>query len=62
MGMALDEPGNEDKKYSQDNLNFTIDPFLYQMIQTYGSLLIDYRKSRFFGNSFDIRLGNSHAC
>ena len=56
MGMALDEPTDEQEKLDSNGIEAYIDPDLYEGISQRGNIYIDFSTDRFGSTGFSIRV------
>jgi hypothetical protein len=62
MGLALDEPKAEDKKYEVEGLSFVIDKDVTDALTHYGNVSIDYQDRPFFAKGFQVSLTGARSC
>jgi len=59
MGLALDEPGNDDERHEHHGLTFLVDDEAKRLLDMYGGLLVDYDDQ---WGRFRVNLGRGEAC
>jgi hypothetical protein len=62
MGLALDEPKEDDKKYEVEGLSFIIDKDVTDALRHYGNVSIDYNDRPFFAKGFQVSLTGAASC
>jgi len=61
MGLALDEPVENDVCYEQDGIKVLISPDISELINHYGLLTVDYVET-FYRKGFKLNLKNVSCC
>jgi Fe-S cluster assembly iron-binding protein IscA len=61
LGLALDEPKEDDEYYETGELSFILGPSVMRAAKAYGSILIDY-VDNIFGKGFRISFTAAAAC
>ncbi len=62
MGLALDEPKENDERVDVQGLSFVLDGEVADTIRSYGSLSIDYWDRPFFMKGFRLFLAGAGTC
>ncbi len=61
MGLALDEPRDNDERVEVEGFSFLMDSQVADMIRTYGKLSIDY-SDHFWTKGFQLSLSGITGC
>jgi hypothetical protein len=62
MGLALDEPREEDDKLEVKGLTFVVAKDVSDALQYYGDVSIDYQDKPFFMKGFRLSLSRAGSC
>ncbi len=61
MGLALDEPRENDKRVEVEGFSFIMDSEVADMLRSYGDLFIDYKDHRWI-KGFEVSLSGGGTC